>query len=44
MLTCFPLFTECDSVFYCALRDLHDDDIFSFSVRGLFSVEALCIR
>jgi hypothetical protein len=43
MLTCFPLFTECDSVFYCALRDLHDDGIFISSLHVVFSVEALCI-
>ena len=27
----------------CALRDLHDDGIFSLSLHGLYSVEAPCI-
>ena len=45
--TCWLVFHCSQNViqsFDCSLRDLHDDDIFSFSVHGLFSADALCIR
>ena len=44
MLTCFPLFTECDSVFDCVYWETCMMMAFSVPpVHGLFSVEALCI-